>query len=88
MDDLITLNNKIINKEINIDDLYQDIIKKIKLDPFNAIAYERIDKALFELNEYIYGKSKSEEERNNRWNDLIISMHYPLDLLTTLEEHI
>lgn len=49
MDDLITLNNKIINKEINIDDLYQDVIKKIKLDPFNAIAYERIDKALFEL---------------------------------------
>lgn len=49
MDDLITLNKKIINNEININQLYENIIDQIKNDELNIFAHTRIDKALFEL---------------------------------------
>ena len=75
---------KIKNKEININ-LASIVNRYFKSKVNNDIDIRTTAKALFELNEYIYGKSKSEEERNNRWNDFIISMHYPLDLLK--EDH-
>lgn len=49
MDDLITLNNKIINNEIKIEKLFNDVFNKIKNDQLNIFAYTRFDKALEEL---------------------------------------
>lgn len=47
--DLITLNNKIIKGDIQIEDVYKKVIEFIKKDLLNTIAYERIDQALNEL---------------------------------------
>lgn len=49
MDDLLSLNDKIINNEIDIEELYNEVILKLKKDPLNAVAHLRIDRALEEL---------------------------------------
>lgn len=49
MDSLISLNNKIINNEIDIEDLYKNVFKQIENDQLNTFAYTRFDDALNEL---------------------------------------
>lgn len=69
------------DKEINIElaEIINYHFKRKINKPINKSADIQ---AKFELNEYIYGPSKSLEERNIKWNNLIVEGHYPLELLT------